>query len=100
MRKKAYLFMPVVLVFFVISIILCVMLFLADRSVFLFSVSLLLLGIAFALIWLKIAEKDINRFLNETGKALAQAQKESLVSFPMPVVIVSDDDEIIWYNEL
>ena len=42
----------------------------------------------------------VRGLLDAVGHHLNQSERDSLISFPMPITVVSDSGEILWYNDL
>lgn len=103
MKSKVWLLKPI----FYVMIALCVTLtlltgFFYSESKLLFYVeaALTLLVILFVLIRLRFMQTDIRRYLQEIEQTLTSAQRETLDSFPIPVLVASRKGEIVWYNTL
>lgn len=57
-------------------------------------------SVLFTIIYAVLFQRRLRRFSIDLSSILSSAQTEALVKFPMPVLIVLDNGEILWYNEL
>lgn len=42
----------------------------------------------------------VRGLLDAVGHHLNQSERDSLIAFPMPITVISDSGEILWYNDL
>ncbi len=56
--------------------------------------------IAFNLITLEKRNRHLYTYLQNITSYLDEATRENLTNFPMPITLLNDKGEIIWYNEL
>ncbi|WP_312645105.1 DHH family phosphoesterase [Hydrogenoanaerobacterium sp.] len=103
MKSKVWLFKPIFYMLVILSVVLTLLTGLfntSDRTLFYVEAALTITVILFVIIRLRNIQKDIKSFLQNMGQTLTSAQKETLTSFPIPVLVASRKGEIIWYNTL
>ncbi len=61
---------------------------------------LALIFVAVSIITLKQKNRHIYSYLQSITSYLDEATRENLTNFPMPITLLNDKGEIIWYNEL
>ena len=49
------------------------------------------------LLGMRRAQKEVERFIAETGDAISSLLTDTLINFPLPI-IAAKDGEITWYN--
>ncbi len=59
-----------------------------------------ILYIAFGLIGMERRNRHIYSYLKNITSYLDEATRENLTNFPMPITLLNDKGEIIWYNDL
>ena len=91
---------PIILVFGALSLLLLVTLFFFDRTVFLIAAAVTVLVWCYGIWRFLYLKRDIRRYLLSITDHLSQQDRTSLESTPVPVVVVSDNSEIVWYNDL
>ena len=74
-----------------------------------FAMKLVWLGIVEFVIWIALTvytflheakmERDMTEYMQNLSFHTDNATKASLLSFPLPLVVVQPDSTIIWYNE-
>ncbi len=89
---------------FIVPMALCVALtvFSLFVNIYLFYIeaALCIAMVIYVMIKLRNFQQDIHTFLQYMGDSLTLSQKETLDSFPLPVFVVGERGEIIWYNDL
>ena len=61
---------------------------------------LAVLFVVISIITLKQKNRHIYSYLQGITSYLDEATRENLTNFPMPITLLNDKAEIIWYNEL
>lgn len=89
-----------------IAVLLLALVLLYVLSIFLPAERFLIVGAAvigasvvFTIIYAVLFRRRLRCFSIDLSSILSSAQTEALVDFPMPVLIVLDNGEILWYNE-
>lgn len=99
MKQKIQLYRPVVAVLFIALGAVCAATWFFDFQLFVI-VATISGGAAFwALILFLSAHRDADRFVASMGRAIGAMQTDTLVNFPLPVIIVDERGEMVWYNE-
>lgn len=89
---------------YVVLIILCVALtaiiamFNAVAGLLVLPIVLVCIGFSIYRLWR--IQRDIYSILTGLGKSITDSHEASLVNFPLPSIMVSEQNEIIWYNEI
>ncbi len=99
MKKRLWIFGPIVYVLTALCIIMLGMLFALNRTYFYIALVLFLGAAAFFVFESQNIQKAIARLLAKMSSNLDLAQHESLISFPLPVFVANSSREIVWYNE-
>lgn len=77
----------------------CVVTAFFDMRVAVFEL-IIFLGLAvFYFVTIIFRKRDVLHYLNKLTYTIDSAHKDSLFNFPMPVVILTDNGTIAWYNE-
>lgn len=98
MNKKVELFRPVIYILIATATAITALTAFFDRTLFYIAGPILLVGILLVFIKLKNVNKDIATFLTDMGKSIDVMQKDTLIGFPLPVIITDDKGEIMWHN--
>lgn len=99
-RKSVWSVSPVIILFGVLSLLLLVTLLAFNRTVFWIAAAISIAVWSFGVWRLWYLKRDIRRYLTGIINHLSQEERTTLENTPMPVVVVSDNSEIIWYNDL
>lgn len=99
-RKRFWLIKPVNILLMLVSLIMCVVLFFANPVLFYICTPLVLLLVCYSGFKLWRIQQDLYRMITSMGRAMTDSHEASLINFPLPSIIVSDPDEIIWYNDM
>ena len=100
MKKKLWLFEPLILMLFVLSTGLLLVSAFVDLRVFYGELPFYLVAMAVLVKKLKSIQKDSYAFLHAMGERLDAAQHNALTTFPIPVLVANNSGEIVWYNDL
>lgn len=99
-RKTVWSVSPVVLLFGCLSLLLLLTTLFLNRTVF------YVLGVISLVVWaygmwrLWSVKRDIRRYLLSVTAQLNQQDRTALNAMPMPIALVSDANELVWYNDL
>ena len=98
--KRFWLVRPLNIMLIAISLVMCGVLFFANRLLFfIFTPIVLLLDILAAVrIWR--IQQDLHKVITSMGKAVSDRNEAGLIHFPIPSLLVSLQGEIVWYNEM
>ncbi len=99
-RKTVWSVSPVVILFGVLSLLLLVPLFFFNRTVFFVAAAVSVVVWIYGIWRLRYLKKDIRRYLSGITDHLSQHDRTALENTPVPIVVVSDNSEIVWYNDL
>lgn len=101
MKTYAKLFRPLLMIYIVLLFILYGAGLFLDSTVFkVAGASLIILCLICILLFWIYFRKRIQRFSIDISQLLSETQSDALIHFPMPIIIVLDNGEIIWYNSL
>ena len=98
--KKLWMVKPVIVLLIVTSVLLAGVSFFFDKRLFIAEIVLAAAVSIFAIVRLRMTQRDIYKFLQNMGERLNVTEREALHNFPMPVIVVSSNREIIWYNDM
>ena len=98
MREKHRLYRPVFYIMIIALVMVCIMTYCFDMTLFYFTAGVA--GVAFfmSLINITMADRRIERFVREVGENIACVQADTLLNMPIPVIIADQKGEILWYN--
>ena len=98
--KRFWLVRPLNIMLIAMSLVMCGVLFFANRLLFfIFTPIVLLLDILAAVrIWR--IQQDLHKVITSMGKAVSDRNEAGLIHFPIPSLLVSLQGEIVWYNEM
>ena len=98
--KRFWLVRPLNIMLIAISLVMCGVLFFANRLLFfIFTPIVLVLDILAAVrIWR--IQQDLHKVITSMGKAVSDRNEAGLIHFPIPSLLVSLQGEIVWYNEM
>jgi len=99
-RKTVWSVSPIVMLFGLLSLLLLVLLFFFNRTVFLVAAAVSVPVWCYGIWRLGYLRKDIRRYLAGITDHLNQQDRTALENTPIPIVVVSDSSEIVWYNDL
>ncbi len=100
-KKKIWFFKPIIVLTFVLCIWMCLMTLAARQyTLFYTELALTLLLAAYALYRYKKIQSDLYRVVDKVLSRLTVTRDESLSAVPVPLIILREKGEIIWYNEL
>lgn len=100
MKKKLWLFRPIV--YILVGLCMALVLTTLFLNVYVFWVEAAVLLFVLLYIFLRTAkiQNDVHAFLRYMGDLLTSTQRSILTDFPIPVIVVNDEREIVWYNPL
>lgn len=91
---------PAAVVLGILAVILTGVTFFLNRTVFFVELVALAAAAAFAGWRILRIQRSISRYMSRILRQLNQADQDSLAAFPLPVLVLSDEGEVIWYNGL
>ena len=98
MREKHKLYRPIITVMIIVLLLQCAIASYYDHVCFYISGAVALIGIIISLIIMKLADRNIDKFVSCVGDMIASVQADTLINMPIPVMVASDSGEILWYN--
>ncbi len=99
-RRTVWTVSPVLIVFGALSLLLLITLLAFDRTAFWIAAAISAVVWGYGIWRLWYLKRDIRRYLAGITDHLSQQDRAALESTPIPVVVVSDTSEIVWYNDL
>lgn len=99
-RRTVWSVSPIVLLFGALSLLLLVLLLFLNRTVFFVAAAVSIVVWCYGIWRLGYLKKDIRRYLSGITDHLSQQDRTALENTPIPIVVVSDNSEIVWYNDL
>lgn len=98
MKKNPWLLRPIFLVLLIFCVVTTLVSFFLNHIVFYVELAGLLLLLAYIFLESRSTSKQLRRLLSQMGETLNPTNKSALDHFPMPVLLVSGDGEILWHN--
>ncbi len=97
--KRFWLMRPLVIILMALSLVLCAALFFTNRILFFVSLPIVLVinALAFWAVWRM--QRDLYKIITQMGKSVSGHEEGGLIDFPMSAMIVTEEGEIVWYNE-
>ncbi len=99
-RRTIWSVSPIVILFAALSLLLLVLLLFLNRTVFFVASAVSIVVWGYGIWRLAYLKKDIRRYLSDITDHLSQQDRAALENTPVPIVVVSDSSEIVWYNDL
>lgn len=100
MHNRFRLYTPVICTLMALCAVLVLVTAAFNRTLFYLSVAITLITFAVVLLMLRRVGARTRAMLGEIGRGIEAAGKGEFIDFPIPVITVYDENEIIWYNEL
>lgn len=100
MYKRFQLFTPVIVTLMALCVLLVLLAPFFNVTLFFISGAIVLVGFAFVLFMLRGAGKSTRTMLEEISNGILYTGEGDFIDFPVPVLTVYEDSEIIWYNRL
>ena len=100
MYKTFKLYSPAIGILLALCAVLVLVMAIVDRTLFFICASLTLVTVAIVLILLRRTGKRTRVMLDEIARGIAYTGENAFMEFPVPVITVYDEKEIIWYNDL
>jgi c-di-AMP phosphodiesterase-like protein len=98
-RKRVWQFMPMVAITAVVLIIFSLISLFWDYRIALAEFIAALLLIVSLVLRMGGIQKDIRSMLSKTVEGLDVADRQSLIDFPLSVLVIGKTGEIVWYND-
>ncbi|MEG1850025.1 MAG: hypothetical protein RR197_05650, partial [Oscillospiraceae bacterium] len=99
MRQKAGLYKPMLWVMGIALLTICGVTYFLDRQTFYIVAVIAGVAVVCTLGMVLGASRETDRFVHRMGEAIGSMQADTLLNFPIPVVVANDKGEILWYNE-
>ena len=97
--KKLWQFMPMVAFSAAVLILFALLSLLWDFRIAVAELAAALIAVAALLIRMHGIRKDIRAILSQAVESLDMTDRQSLLSFPLPVIISARSGEVVWYND-
>lgn len=98
-HKRFWLIKPQYVLLIAMNIILTCVLFFLSKTLFYIFAPLVLLCVGLSLYRLIHIQNDIYNIISSMGKAVFDSHEESLINFPISSIIISEFNEVLWYND-
>lgn len=89
---------------YIVEIVTCVILLAItwqyQKALFFVLLPASIASVGFVLYRMHHLQQDISHYLHSIGAHMGAEGTDQLFNFPMPAVVVSDMDEIVWYNDI
>ncbi|MCI8622398.1 MAG: RNA/single-stranded DNA exonuclease [Provencibacterium sp.] len=100
MKTYAKMFRPyIVSLLLALGLLYALSILLPGRLFYMAGGVLLGASVLFSVVYTVVFQRRLRRFSIDLSGLLSSTQTEALVHFPMPVIIVLDNGEILWYND-
>lgn len=99
-HKRFWLIKPIYIILIVISLLVTGVLYFFSRPLFYILLPIVLICAGYSIYRLLYIQKDIYKIITTMGKAVTDSHEASLINFPLPSIIVSENDEVLWYNDM
>lgn len=98
-KKKFWLVKPIYISLMVLSILLTGVFYFFSRIVFFVAAPIVLACVIYSIYRLKYIQREIYSIITMMGKTVSDSHEGSLINFPLSSMIVSESNEILWYND-
>lgn len=101
-NKKYWLLSPFLYVQLGITLFLVLLILIMSKGVSLKIISFIIgvMAIGFSLFFSGTVKENIYTYVSQVSRSLDTSNKDALNNIPVPTVTVSDQGEIVWYNDL
>ncbi len=99
-RRSVWTVTPTVILFGVLSLLLVVTLLFVNRTVFYVAAGVSVIVWGYGIARMLVLKQDVRRYLKGVAGRLNQLDRAALEGTPVPVMVVADNSEVVWYNEL
>ncbi|MEG0894854.1 MAG: hypothetical protein RSE93_04005, partial [Oscillospiraceae bacterium] len=97
-KKKFSIVKPYYLLLCITNLIMVGVAYYLDRKIFYVVAPVVLIVTALSALKLLQNKNDLADVISVIDKTLINSQESGLVGFPIPAIIVSESNTIIWYN--
>lgn len=99
MKKSIWIVKPVLILLTVTCVALTLVSWFLDRRLFIIELILTLAVLIYSVVRLRRMQRDMSRYIHTIQNSLDVAHQKTLYMFPFPVFVVSEQQEIVWYND-
>lgn len=99
-HRRFWLIRPITITLMVISLLVTAVLFFFSKILFFVAMPLVILVVGYSIYKLMHIQSDLHTIITGMGKSITDSHDASLINFPLPSLIVSEANEILWYNEM
>lgn len=99
-NKKFWLIKPIHIILILVSLLLTASIFFVSRPLFFVALPIVLICVGFAVYRMLYIERNIYEIITGMGRAITDSHDASLINFPLPSLIVSEQNEILWHNDM
>lgn len=100
MKQNLQLYRPVVLVLIIALVLVTAVTAVLLPSYAYYVISVSAAAVIYTLLYVLKADKTLTGYLSGVGKAIGEIQRDDVHRFPVPILVVDDKNEVIWYNDL
>ncbi|MDR2655265.1 MAG: DHH family phosphoesterase [Oscillospiraceae bacterium] len=98
-KQKLWLVHPMIIALVVLCLVFCLLTLFTGKIIVFYIESALLAGaVFFAMFSIRRSSQDIHKFITRMANSLDLNQRRSMDNSPFPIILISDSQEIIWYN--
>lgn len=98
-KKRFWIVKPINIYLIVLCLTLTVILYFTNSLIFFISLPFVLAGVIFSAYRLWYIENNIYKIVTAIGKTVSDSHGTSMIEFPIPTLIVSGYNEVMWYND-
>lgn len=98
-RKNVWKFWPVLILLFAVLAVFALLSVFWDVRIFVCELAAALIVITVVLLRLRKLQDDAYSLIRKTAQSLDAADRETLLTFPLPAIVVGETGEILWYND-
>jgi len=99
-HRRFWLIRPITITLMVISLLVTTVLFFFSKIIFFVAMPLVILVVGYSIYKLMHIQSDLHTIITGMGNSITDSHDASLINFPLPSIIVSEANEILWYNEM
>lgn len=99
-RKKFWFIKPIYIILMIVSLCVTGIIYFYNKPLFFVLLPIVLVAVGYSIYRLINVQNELYQMITSVGKSVTDAQDKSLIRFPLPSMIVSEQNEILWYNEM
>ncbi|WMJ24131.1 DHH family phosphoesterase [Paludicola sp. MB14-C6] len=99
-RKKFWFIKPIYIILMAISVFVTGVIYFYNKPLFYILLPIVLVAVGYSSYRLIHVQTELYQMITTMGKAVTDSHDASLINFPLPSMIVSEQNEVLWYNEM